>query len=191
MEGVAALKAQLSSITRLIELLQILPIADPSKPIDPSDGRLLLYSAATYCAKDSTPGEQPFSEPGAWTLGVVLEGLAELAADCGKPVESCSKQSDNGSLPSTSGFLPRSGTARPYLNVRLFTRGASLSTARARIGDLVFSELRREVVSHTFAIVIGAQREGIMNAVAASTRERARDPPPSDRVSDEPLFVLA
>jgi modulator of FtsH protease HflC len=47
--------------------------------------------------------------------------------------------------------------------------------ARARLDDLVFSELRREVASHTFATVIGAQREGIMNAVAASTRERARE----------------
>jgi modulator of FtsH protease HflC len=49
------------------------------------------------------------------------------------------------------------------------------SGARARLDDLVFSELRREVASHTFASVIGAQREGIMNAVAASTRERARE----------------
>ena len=47
--------------------------------------------------------------------------------------------------------------------------------ARARLDDLVFSELRREVASHTFASVIGAQREGIMNAVAAITRERARE----------------
>ncbi|HXM46542.1 MAG TPA: protease modulator HflC [Pyrinomonadaceae bacterium] len=47
--------------------------------------------------------------------------------------------------------------------------------ARARLDDLVFSELRREVASNTFASVIGAQREGIMNAVAAITRERARE----------------
>jgi modulator of FtsH protease HflC len=47
--------------------------------------------------------------------------------------------------------------------------------ARARLDDLVFSELRREVASHTFASVIGTQREGIMNAVAASTRERASE----------------
>ena len=47
------------------------------------------------------------------------------------------------------------------------------SGARARLDDLVFSELRREVASHTFASVIGAQREGIMNSVAASARERA------------------
>jgi modulator of FtsH protease HflC len=48
-------------------------------------------------------------------------------------------------------------------------------TGDENIDDLVFSELRREVASHTFATVIGAQREGIMNAVAASTRERARE----------------
>jgi membrane protease subunit HflC len=47
------------------------------------------------------------------------------------------------------------------------------SGARARLDDSVFSELRREVASHTFASVIGAQREGIMNSVAASARGRA------------------
>jgi hypothetical protein len=45
--GVASLKVQLSHVTRLVELLQILPVVDPSKPIEPSDGRLLLLNAAT------------------------------------------------------------------------------------------------------------------------------------------------
>jgi len=49
------------------------------------------------------------------------------------------------------------------------------SGARARLDDLVFSELRREVASHTFAAVIGAKREPIMDAVAASAREKARE----------------
>ncbi len=49
------------------------------------------------------------------------------------------------------------------------------SGARARLDDLVFSELRREVASHTFAAVIGAKREPIMEAVAATAREKARE----------------
>lgn len=47
------------------------------------------------------------------------------------------------------------------------------SGARARLDDLVFSELRREVASHTFATVIGTKRETIMDAVAKSVREKA------------------
>ena len=47
--------------------------------------------------------------------------------------------------------------------------------ARARLDDLVFSELRREVASHTFGSVIGKQREAIMDAVAATAREKARE----------------
>jgi membrane protease subunit HflC len=47
------------------------------------------------------------------------------------------------------------------------------SGARARLDDLVFSELRREVASHSFDIVIGSKREAIMEAVAASARQKA------------------
>jgi len=49
------------------------------------------------------------------------------------------------------------------------------SGARARLDDLVFSELRREVASHTFATVIGSKREAIMDAVATSVRTKARE----------------
>lgn len=49
------------------------------------------------------------------------------------------------------------------------------SGARARLDDLVFSELRREVASHAFATVIGAKREAIMDAVATSVRTKARE----------------
>ncbi len=49
------------------------------------------------------------------------------------------------------------------------------SGARARLDDLVFSELRREVASHTFDVVIGAKREAIMDAVATTARARARE----------------
>ena len=44
---------------------------------------------------------------------------------------------------------------------------------RARLDDLVFSELRGEVASHTFATVIGSKREAIMDAVAKNVRAKA------------------
>ena len=47
------------------------------------------------------------------------------------------------------------------------------SGARARLDDLVFSELRSEVASHTFATVIGTKREAIMENVAKSVRTKA------------------
>jgi modulator of FtsH protease HflC len=49
------------------------------------------------------------------------------------------------------------------------------SGARARLDDLVFSELRREVASHAFGTVIGEKREAIMDAVANRVREKARE----------------
>ncbi|MBX3745011.1 MAG: protease modulator HflC [Verrucomicrobiae bacterium] len=49
------------------------------------------------------------------------------------------------------------------------------SGARARLDDLVFSELRREVASHTFDVVIGPKRETIMDNVARTAREKARE----------------
>jgi len=49
------------------------------------------------------------------------------------------------------------------------------SGARARLDDLVFSELRGEVASHTFATVIGSKREAIMDAVAKSVRAKASE----------------
>jgi len=49
------------------------------------------------------------------------------------------------------------------------------SGARARLDDLVFSELRGEVASHTFATVIGSKREAIMEAVAKNVRAKASE----------------
>ncbi len=49
------------------------------------------------------------------------------------------------------------------------------SGARARLDDLVFAELRREVASHEFGDVIGAKREAIMDTVAERTREKAHE----------------
>jgi len=47
------------------------------------------------------------------------------------------------------------------------------SGARARLDDLVFSELRSEVASHTFVTVIGIKRETIMETVAKNVRAKA------------------
>ncbi|HOB97441.1 MAG TPA: protease modulator HflC [Verrucomicrobiota bacterium] len=49
------------------------------------------------------------------------------------------------------------------------------SGARARLDDLVLSELRREVASHTFDLVIGLNRETIMDNVARTAREKAKE----------------
>ncbi|MBI2544804.1 MAG: protease modulator HflC, partial [Candidatus Rokubacteria bacterium] len=46
--------------------------------------------------------------------------------------------------------------------------------ARARLDDLVFSELRREIASRDFAELITAHREPAMEAVASRTAEKAR-----------------
>ncbi len=49
------------------------------------------------------------------------------------------------------------------------------SGARARLDDLVFSELRGEVASHDFVTVIGSKREAIMDTVASNVRTKASD----------------
>lgn len=46
--------------------------------------------------------------------------------------------------------------------------------ARARLDDIVFSELRQEMASREFAEIIAAQREPVMEAVAARTAEKAK-----------------
>ncbi|HEY7317397.1 MAG TPA: protease modulator HflC [Candidatus Binatia bacterium] len=46
--------------------------------------------------------------------------------------------------------------------------------ARARLDDLVFSELRREIASRDFGDLIAEQREPAMEAVAARTAEKAK-----------------
>ena len=46
-------------------------------------------------------------------------------------------------------------------------------TCSLRDGCTYLQQIPREVASHTFASVIAAQREAIMNSVAASARERA------------------
>jgi hypothetical protein len=126
--GVSALKAQLSSVAGFIELLQILPIADPAKRIQPADGRLLLLNAAAYCAR-GVPTEQPFAEPPEWTWGVVIEGLSELAADCGKSIDRLLKSLREWAIAEHERLSSTLREVRPYLNARLFIRGANLSTS--------------------------------------------------------------
>lgn len=46
--------------------------------------------------------------------------------------------------------------------------------ARARLDDIVFSELRQEMASREFAEIIAAQREPVMEVVAARTAEKAK-----------------
>ncbi len=46
--------------------------------------------------------------------------------------------------------------------------------ARARIDDIVFSDLRRELASHPFAKIISEQREPIMETVTANAAEKTK-----------------
>lgn len=46
--------------------------------------------------------------------------------------------------------------------------------ARARIDDIVFSELRRELASHPFAKIISEEREPIMATVTEQAREKTK-----------------
>lgn len=47
--------------------------------------------------------------------------------------------------------------------------------ARARLDDIVFSELRREIASREFAELIAAQREPAMERIAARAQDKARE----------------
>jgi hypothetical protein len=85
--GISTTREQLTRVERLKTLLEFLPMADPHKPLNDADGRLILESAISLCAK-RTNGTAPFNEPQTWTWGTVIEGLAELASDCRKSPES-------------------------------------------------------------------------------------------------------
>ena len=47
--------------------------------------------------------------------------------------------------------------------------------ARARLDDIVFSEIRRELATADFAEVVGGERENIMQRVAASASQKAAE----------------
>jgi hypothetical protein len=86
--GVQALKERTALAGRLIELATVCPSMEPGAPIAPSEGRLLLCAAfAGELKKKANLEEPPIEEPPHWTWGAVQEGLSELAAATGKPVE--------------------------------------------------------------------------------------------------------
>ena len=86
--GIQALKERTTLASRLIELATACPSMDPSAPIAPTDGRLLLCAAfAGELKKKANLEEPPFDEPPHWIWGAVQEGLSELAAATGKSVE--------------------------------------------------------------------------------------------------------
>jgi hypothetical protein len=86
--GVKALEERSALAGRLIELATACPRMEPSAPIAPPDGRLLLCAAfAGELKKKANLEEPPFDEPPHWTWGAVQEGLSELAAVTGKSVE--------------------------------------------------------------------------------------------------------
>jgi len=54
-----------------------------------------------------------------------------------------------------------------YMTVR------DLAGAKARLDDIVFSEMRRELASHDFSKIISSERENIMDTIAGNARKQA------------------
>jgi modulator of FtsH protease HflC len=48
-----------------------------------------------------------------------------------------------------------------------------LAGAKARLDDIVFSEMRRELASHDFSKIIASERENIMETIAGNARKQA------------------
>lgn len=59
--------------------------------------------------------------------------------------------------------------------LRFYTTVHDESGARARLDDIVNSELRRELASHDFDAIIGTAREPLMHKVAENARGAAKD----------------
>ena len=59
--------------------------------------------------------------------------------------------------------------------LRFFKAVKTKAGARARLDDIVFSELRRELATVLFVDVISQERENIMERVAISTAEKAKE----------------
>jgi modulator of FtsH protease HflC len=49
------------------------------------------------------------------------------------------------------------------------------SAAKARLDDIINSELRREIASHDFGSIVGNERDPLMAKVAKNTREKTRE----------------
>ncbi len=50
-----------------------------------------------------------------------------------------------------------------------------LAGAKARLDDIVFSEMRRELASHDFVKIIASERENIMDTIAGNARKQAKE----------------
>jgi len=50
-----------------------------------------------------------------------------------------------------------------------------LAGAKARLDDIVLSEMRRELASHDFSKIIASERENIMATIASHAREQAKE----------------
>jgi membrane protease subunit HflC len=48
-----------------------------------------------------------------------------------------------------------------------------LAGAKARLDDIVFSEMRRDLASHDFSKIIASERENIMETIAGNARKQA------------------
>ena len=59
--------------------------------------------------------------------------------------------------------------------LRFFTTVHDEVGARARIDDIVLSELRREIASHNFGEIVGNERDPLMQTVARRTGEKVGD----------------
>jgi len=55
-----------------------------------------------------------------------------------------------------------------------FMKVRDVSGAKARLDDIVNSELRREIASHDFGDIIGSRREPLMNSVAVNARQKVK-----------------
>lgn len=51
----------------------------------------------------------------------------------------------------------------------------TVTSAGSRINDIVFSEMRNELASHDFHMIISEKRENIMDTVASAAREKTMD----------------
>ncbi|PIQ85086.1 MAG: HflC protein [Candidatus Omnitrophica bacterium CG11_big_fil_rev_8_21_14_0_20_45_26] len=51
----------------------------------------------------------------------------------------------------------------------------SLAGAKARLDDIVFSEMRQQIAGHNFSNIISEERENIMDTVAKSAHEKSKE----------------
>ena len=59
--------------------------------------------------------------------------------------------------------------------IAFFKSVRTVTAAGSRINDIVFSEMRSELASHDFHLIISEERENIMDTVASSARKKVKD----------------